>query len=63
MPDIIDLTEHRPHSVSEIMCVKCYKRYIGVVPAGTLLKDLECPQCHEAGYAIRTGEIIKDETD
>jgi hypothetical protein len=27
----------------------------------TLLKDLECPQCHKQGYVIETGEIIDTE--
>jgi hypothetical protein len=24
----------------------------------TLLKDLECPQCHKQGYVIETGELF-----
>lgn len=53
--------EHDPHKVSEVICVKCGKRWVAVRPVSTLLRDLECPECGEAGYAIETGEEIIDE--
>ena len=45
-----------PHTVQEVMCVKCLHRWIAVVPCGTPLKDLECAGCGRAGAAINTGE-------
>lgn len=60
MNKIIELETHLPHKVSEVICVKCYKRWIAVRPTDTLLKELECPNCG-AGYVIETGEIINNE--
>lgn len=49
------------HKTSEVICVHCGKRWIAVRPAGTLLRDLECPDCTNQGYVIETGEIIINE--
>lgn len=56
---IVDFDEHQPHKVSEVMCVKCYKRWIAVRPEITKLKDIECPNCG-SGYVIETGEVINN---
>jgi len=58
MDNIIDITANQPHEVSEVMCWKCGKRWISVRPVGTLLKDLECPQCHAQGGAFKTGQDL-----
>ncbi len=55
---IIDLYANKPHVVSEVICVKCGRRWIAVRPEGTLLKELECPDCG-AGYVINTGERME----
>lgn len=55
---IIDINEGKPHVVSEVICVKCGRRWIAVRPEGTLLKELECPDCG-AGYVINTGERME----
>lgn len=55
----ISIEEYQPHIVSEVICVKCYKRWIAVRPSITKLKDLECPNCG-AGYVIETGEVINE---
>lgn len=55
---IVNIEEYQSHKVSEVICVKCYKRWIAVRPSITKLKDLECPNCG-AGYVIETGENIK----
>lgn len=55
---IIGIDENRPHKVSEVICVKCGRRWISVRPEGTLLKDLECPDCG-AGWVIMTGEDME----
>lgn len=52
-----------PHKVSETACLKCGHRWIDVRPAVTLLKQLECPHCHEVGFVIETGEDIGETYD
>jgi hypothetical protein len=60
---MIDLNKYReektPHKVSEVICVKCYHRFISVRPVGVLLKALECEKCG-AGFIIETGENIDE---
>ena len=51
----IDISDNQPHKVSEVICVKCLKRWIAVRPVGCMLKDIECPGCGR-GYVIETGE-------
>ena len=54
--------EDLPHEVCELMCWHCGKRYIGAFPQQTLLKQLECPQCHRTGHMFKTGQtVITDE--
>ena len=48
------------HEVSELICLKCYKRWIGVYPQKALLKDLEC-KCGAIGYVIKIGQTIESE--
>ena len=50
-----DINDYRPHTYSEVMCVKCLSRWIAVRPTGTMLKELECTNCGR-GYVIETGE-------
>ena len=56
MGDIVDISEKRPHTVSEVICLKCYKRWVAVRPAYTPLDTLECPCCVATGYVIETGQ-------
>ena len=58
---ITDIDEYRPHVVSEVICVKCKKRWISVRPEGTWLKDLQCPRCKRAGYVIETGQELEED--
>lgn len=58
---IIPIEEKMPHKVSEVICVKCGKRWIDVRPSCVLLKDMECAGCGLAGFVIETGEEIHDE--
>lgn len=58
---VVPIEEKMPHKVSEVICVRCLKRWIGVRPEGTKLKDLECPGCHMTGAVIETGEEIEEE--
>lgn len=48
------------HEVSELICLKCLNRWIGVYPSETPLKQLEC-KCGEVGYVIKTGQILPDD--
>lgn len=50
-----------PKKVSEVICVKCGKRWISVRPKDTLLKDIVCMNCG-CGYVIETGEEMKEVT-
>lgn len=54
------LTENEPHEVAELMCVKCFHRYIGVYPQKTYLKDLECEKCGR-GFIVKTGQTLEDD--
>lgn len=60
MGDIRYIEEKQSHKVSEVICVKCGKRWIGVRPETIRLKELECPNCG-AGYVIETGEELDKE--
>ena len=62
MGDIVDIEENLPHKVSEVICVKCGKRWISVRPEKTLLKELECPKCGR-GFVIETGEEMELDND
>ena len=61
MVKIITIEENMPHIVSEVICVKCGKRWICVRPETVWLKDIECPNCG-AGFVAETGQpIVEDE--
>ena len=48
-----------PHEVSELICLKCLNRWIGVYPCSTQLKKIEC-MCGEKGYVIKTGQSLHE---
>lgn len=48
------------HTISEVICVKCSRRWIAVRPSVTKLKELECPDCG-AGAVIETGQPLEAE--
>ena len=48
------------HEVSELICLKCLSRWIGVYPEKTLLKNLEC-KCGAVGYVIKTGQTMEQD--
>ena len=55
--DVLD--DHREYIVSEVVCLKCLKRWIAVRPIKTLLKNIECATCGR-GFVIETGENINE---
>lgn len=57
MGKVLNIDENKPHEISEVICVKCGKRWIAVRQEETLLKSLECPSCG-AGFVIETGEDL-----
>ena len=54
----VDFEELIPHTVAEVMCVKCLKRWVAVYPTDCKLADIECPHCQKQGFVIKTGEEI-----
>lgn len=42
--------------VSEVMCCRCFERWIAVRPSITMLKDIQCPRCSFTGAVIETGQ-------
>ena len=62
MTKITELPDNTPHSVSEVICVECKRRWIAIYPTETLLKDLECPNSH-IGFVIKTGQVLEAEHD
>lgn len=60
MEKVVDFEKNMEHEVSELICLKCLNRWIGVYPSKTLLKQLEC-KCGAIGYVIKTGQTIESE--
>lgn len=56
------IEDNIPHEVSELICLKCLNRWIGVYPSETPLNQLEC-KCGEIGYVIKTGQTLPDVPD
>lgn len=55
---VISIDKHTSHEVSELMCIKCGKRWIGVF--NSLLKEIECPSCSVTGWIVKTGQTLPD---
>jgi len=55
--NVVDIEKNMPHKISEVVCLKCLRRWIAVMPEKTLLKSLEC-LCGDNGVIIETGENI-----
>ena len=56
---IMYFEDNLPHEISELICLKCYNRWIGVYPENLSLKDIEC-KCGAMGFVIKTGQTIKE---
>lgn len=50
--------ENQPHEVAELMCLGCYRRWTGVYPVKSLLRDMEC-RCGRVGSIIKTGQTLE----
>lgn len=55
-----EISQNEPHEVSELICVSCMYRYLGVYHHKALLKDMKCPNCHKLGGIIKTGQTLED---
>ncbi len=58
MGKVVDIEENMPHEVAELICLNCHRRWIGVWPQKTLLKDLQC-KCGCIGLVIKTGQTFE----
>ena len=56
---IVSMESRLPHTVTEVMCVMCKKRWIDAFPSDVWLKDLECPYCGNFGMIIATGQELE----
>jgi ribosomal protein S27AE len=59
---VIDINTNEPHKASEVICVKCGKRWFAVRHVDTWLKELHCEQCGP-GFVIETGEEMRDRSE
>ena len=59
---IVHMEEKVPHEVSELICLKCLNRWIGVYPESVLLKEIEC-KCGAIGYVIKTGQTLPEDDE
>ena len=59
---MIIIEDNIEHEVSELICLKCLNRWIGVYSSETPLNQLEC-KCGEIGYVIKTGQTLPDVPD
>lgn len=58
MGKTIDISANEPHKSSEVICVKCGRRWYAVRHIDVLLKELTCKQCG-IGFVIETGEEMR----
>lgn len=59
MSNIINIEANLPHTISEVICLKCLYRWISVRPSEIWLKNIECPNCGH-GYVIETGQSMEE---
>lgn len=50
-------TQTKEYAVSELVCLKCLRRWIAVYPRDLPLCQIEC-KCGEVGYVIHTGQEL-----
>lgn len=58
MGDVVDINEKQEHIITELICIRCCKRWISVRPATLLLSKMECPYCKAYGSVIMTGQEL-----
>mgnify|MGYP002524631793 CR=1 FL=1 len=56
---LIDFESNLPHIVTEVICIRCKKRWISTRPTVVLLKELQCPKCKKKGFVIETGQCLE----
>ena len=60
---ILSFEKNLAHEVSELICIKCYHRWIAAYPEVCRLKNLQCPCCNESGFVIKTGQTLDNEDE
>jgi len=60
--NVVELTDYQPHFVSEVVCLRCLRRWISVRPEDVMLKDIACLACGP-GFVIETGEYFGEVED
>ena len=58
--NVVDIDANEPHEVAEVICVRCYYRFVAVMREYAPLKDLECPNCKKTGAIIKTGQEYEE---
>lgn len=59
MSNIINIEANLPHTISEVICLKCLYKWISVRPIETRLKNIECPNCGR-GFVIEIGQSMEE---
>lgn len=54
---IIPIEINMQHTVSEVVCLRCLRRWICVRPSTVQLKEIECV-CRNVGFVIETGQDL-----
>jgi hypothetical protein len=57
MGEIINIEKNLPHSVSEVICLKCLERWIAVYPSDLWLNKFHCKNGH-IGFVIKTSQDL-----
>ena len=63
MNKVVSIEKNLPHTVAELMCLRCFYRWIGAFPSELLLKDIVCPCCNRKGRVINTGQEMDEGID
>jgi len=58
----MDNQDTQGYEVSELVCLKCLNRWIGVYPSDVPLKNVEC-KCGAVGFVIKTGQLLPEESE
>lgn len=54
----VSTSEYELTVPSELMCVKCGKRWDTELPLGARLKNIQCGLCGLTGFVINTGQKL-----
>lgn len=46
--------------LSELICLKCYYRWVELYDVSLTLRKMRCTNCGDVGYIIKTGQTIPE---